>query len=381
MSDAKPHRTEAHSLFVIDLFCQVIDNYGDIGVCWRLARQLTQQTRHCVRLWVDNLAAFQRLAPQVNNSGKQALSSQITLYHWSQANHVPSAGDIVIEAFGCQLPELFISKMVHKNSLWINLEYLSAEDWVGDCHGLPSFQPNGLRKYFFFPGFTPATGGLLREPDLFERRNKWLAEPALRWAQLSRLGVSAKLCNLLQTSGRQVFLFNYPSAPVNALIEALETDPKPTVILQPQGSGPNVSSPAPNIHHVQIPFVPQPEFDSLLWSSDLNLVRGEDSVVRAHWAGKPFIWHIYPQADHAHLTKLSAWLNKSPFDQSIKQLQMAWNQEDTAVCKTILTTLLSHPEKWQNWQLSCQNWGLNLGQQPDLATNLLQFFTYHAGTR
>ncbi|MBY0444112.1 MAG: elongation factor P maturation arginine rhamnosyltransferase EarP, partial [Burkholderiales bacterium] len=36
-----------------DIFCRVIDNYGDIGVCWRLARQLSFEHGFAVRLMVD----------------------------------------------------------------------------------------------------------------------------------------------------------------------------------------------------------------------------------------------------------------------------------------------------------------------------------------
>jgi hypothetical protein len=39
------------------------------------------------------------------------------------------------------------------------------------------------------------------------------------------------------------------------------------------------------------------------------LVRGEDSFVRAQFAGKPFIWDIYPQDIDAHLKKLDAFLD------------------------------------------------------------------------
>ncbi len=38
-----------------DIFCAVVDNYGDIGVCWRLARQLAHEHGMTVRLWVDDL--------------------------------------------------------------------------------------------------------------------------------------------------------------------------------------------------------------------------------------------------------------------------------------------------------------------------------------
>ena len=39
-----------------DVFCRVVDNYGDAAVCWRLARQLADEHGARVRLWIDLLA-------------------------------------------------------------------------------------------------------------------------------------------------------------------------------------------------------------------------------------------------------------------------------------------------------------------------------------
>ena len=53
-------------------------------------------------------------------------------------------GDVVIEAFGCEIPEAFIAAIAQKTNehksrlVWINLEYLSAESYVERCHALPS---------------------------------------------------------------------------------------------------------------------------------------------------------------------------------------------------------------------------------------------------
>ena len=49
-----------------DVFCAVVDNYGDIGVCWRLSRQLAAEHGIAVRLWVDDLKPFARLCPAVD---------------------------------------------------------------------------------------------------------------------------------------------------------------------------------------------------------------------------------------------------------------------------------------------------------------------------
>src|SRR5690606_3909854 len=167
---------------------------------WRLARQLA--ARHdCgrIRLWVDDLASFRRIAPQIDPTAPQQQVGGITVLHWleskepasgraERANAPPALNDspehpvpadVVIEAFACTLPEAYVAAMSPRQ-LWLNLEYLSAEDWVESCHALPSMQGGGLRKFFFFPGFTDKTGGLLREYDLVAQRDRWQADPEQR---------------------------------------------------------------------------------------------------------------------------------------------------------------------------------------------------------
>src|SRR5690606_10085730 len=204
-------------------------------------------------------------------------------------------------------------------SLWINLEYLSAEDWVESCHGLPSLQPNGLQKYFFFPGFTGKTGGLLREPELIATQAAWKALPEQRWRLLSDIGMPAAQIQKLRQGWRQAFVFCYDNADANALARAFDQSGRPTVAIVPQGVMPQLATLQSDTLQVhESPFVDQESFDRLLWSCDLNIVRGEDSLVRAIWAGRPFLWHIYPQDQEAHLAKLDAWLARTPYAGPIK---------------------------------------------------------------
>lgn len=357
-----------------DIFCRVIDNFGDIGVCWRLTRQLAQmQGNHHVTLWVDDLSRFQRIENNVKLQAVQHLGPSIKVVHWTDPAPVYPPGDVVIEAFNCELPESFVKTMVIKDSLWINLEYLSAEPWVDACHALPSLQSNGLKKFFFFPGFTPLTGGLLREPGLLSQRDQWLSDPKLRWTLLRQIGVPDACIQGLQTGWRQALLFAYPSAPIEALVKGLTGDKSPWVLLVPQGMHPSVGALAcPQVTIVEIPFVDQRVFDQLLWSSDLNFVRGEDSLVRALWAGKPLIWQIYEQEEEAHLVKLSAWLNRSLYPADVKALMMAWNQRDTLRVQTHLANLLE-TSRWTQWQAAASEWTKQLAKQSDLADNLMAF--------
>lgn len=161
-----------------DLFCRVVDNYGDIGVCWRLARQLVQEHGHTVRLWVDDLRAFERLCPAVDTAAAAQRVSGVDIRRWSDDAGVAALlaedahaapHDVVVEAFACDIPEPMLQRMADaarqgRAPIWINLEYLSAEDWVATHHAMQSPHPRlPLVKHFFFPGMARGTGGVLRE--------------------------------------------------------------------------------------------------------------------------------------------------------------------------------------------------------------------------
>ncbi len=336
----------------IDLFCQVVDNYGDIGVCWRLAQQLQH---HCqLRLFVDDLQAFQRIEPLINPSTTTQKIQQTEIGTWASASSSIPA-NVVIEAFGCELPSAYQAIMPNSTQLWINLEYLSAEDWVESTHTLPSPQANGVTKYFFFPGFTPKTGGLLRPCNS--------QSTSINSAFWQRLGLEQP-----PSTAKVAFVFPYPQAPLDRLYQSLvQDDSSWTVLLA-------ATAPAPSLAQTQtltihrLPFVAQADFDALLDYADLNLVRGEDSFVRAIWAQKPFIWQPYIQDEDAHLDKLQAWLQTTSFDASLQQLIWDWNT-GLVSSETLKQTLL----QLSQWQQQSQHYAQLLAQQSDLTTQLLAF--------
>jgi len=357
-----------------DIFCRVVDNYGDIGVCWRLARQLARRpAAGPVRLWVDDLASFARIERRVDAGAPRQQVAGVELLHWADAAPAVEPHAVVIEAFACSPPAGFLARM--RDSLWINLEYLSAEDWIEECHALPSLQSSGLKKYFFFPGFTEATGGLLREPALASMRSDWLAEPGRRWQLLRRIGMPGALMDKLQAGWRQAFVFCYGDAPAGALAGALVRSGRPTVAIVPQGVLPGLAALQDDTLQVfESPFVDQDDFDRLLWSSDLNIVRGEDSLVRAIWAQQPFLWHIYRQEDDAHLVKLDAWLSRMQFSLSTASLMRAWNTGDEAGVSQGLEQALQG-DFWLQWRHETQRLHQRLASQTSLAERLLTFCT------
>jgi uncharacterized repeat protein (TIGR03837 family) len=275
-----------------DVFCRVIDNLGDIGVCWRLCRRLAA-LGDTVRLWVDDASALQFMAP----TGAQG----VTVRPWSDPGPHDTPGDVVVEAFACDPPARFVERMVQTSPtpVWINLEYLSAEAASARHHRLPSPQRNGLHKWFFYPGFEPSTGGLLREAGLGARR-----EAFDRTAWLASRGIP------LRPDERLVSLFCYRNPRLSAWWEWLGA--QPTLLLLTPGWATEQAQALPlppGLRTLALPWLDQDGYDELLWACDLNFVRGEDSLVRGLWAGQPLLWQIYPQDDGAHAAKLAAFLD------------------------------------------------------------------------
>jgi uncharacterized repeat protein (TIGR03837 family) len=364
-----------------DIFCRVIDNHGDLGVCWRLCADLTQRG-HAVRLWVDDASALAWMAPQgCANVDVRAWPTDVSLQALAQ-DHTFQVADVVVEAFGCELPEAFQALMVRDPApVWINLEYLSAEDYVARSHGLASpvmsGPAKGLTKWFFFPGFTPDTGGLLREPNLAQRQTAFDSEA---WLPQLRLP--------LQANAQRVSLFCYEPVALSNWLQQLAEQAQTTDVLVAQGrphaavqtalhqqgwtdaahawqQSTSATQGALTLH--PLPYLSQTNFDHLLWSCDLNMVRGEDSLVRALWAGKPFVWHIYPQDDNAHHDKLLAFESAVDMPASLRKFHAIWNGLETGPLPALPRAAI---DDWHVWAHQTQ---MRLWAQTDLTAQLLGF--------
>lgn len=388
-----------------DIFCCVVDNFGDIGVTWRLARQLkqegalpAQESEVQVRLWVDDLASFARICPGLDPALESQWVDGIHIQHWHDtlpADTIPAR--VVIEAFACQLPAPFIERMASqpRPPCWLNLEYLSAESWVEDCHGLASPQrlesqslgSLSLNKYFFFPGFTARTGGLLCERGLIVERERWQQDEAGLNAYWASLGLPPK-----QEHELRVSLFTYESAALTSLVECWCQSAISVTLLLPLGrslndvlTGAGLADAIPtaragellrsgNLAIKLLPMTDQAGYDRLLWSCDLNLVRGEDSFVRAQWAARPFLWHIYPQEEQAHMVKLDGFLDhylaKLPTatSQWLRGFSHALNQGENT-----REWWAQWPDHAAIWQQHGRHWSHKLLQDGDLVTRLVKF--------
>jgi uncharacterized repeat protein (TIGR03837 family) len=386
-----------------DIFCQVIDNFGDIGVCWRLACNLAQRGQR-VRLWVDDPSALQWMAPHAHVDAAEPYHPVQVRTWTANAPHlgVDMPGDVVIEAFGCTIDPAWVMSRSTINSIavravstasnhdlaykntsssehlltWINLEYLSAEAFVERNHGLPSLvmagPAKGLTKCFFYPGFTAGTGGLLREadmtlpsvlpiaPDSTLRASLFCYESAALPQLLQQLGKGPHSTQLQVTHGRA-------SAAVHTALQTLKIAiPNDQISNEiPLQSPLNLLNQLLNFEHLEINFtapMPQASYDALLHSCHLNVVRGEDSLVRALWAGQAFVWHIYPQNDGAHAAKLNAFLNWLQAPDDLRLFHHVWNG-------------LSHQPlpaiAWATWAEVAQRARARLMLQTDLTSQLI----------
>lgn len=349
-----------------NVFCKVIDNHGDIGVCWRLGADLASRAEQ-VRLWIDDASALRWMAPP-GHCG-------IEVRRWDDDTCFSSddVGDVLIEAFSCEIPSDFIALHGHAGvakRIWINLQYLSAEAASGRNHGLASPVPGavaaGLDKYFFYPGFQADTGGLLRESGLAGRQR---AFNAAQWLQ--GFGIE-------RGAARLISLFCYEPSALPGLLTDLALRPDPTRLLVTAGRATaavhaaigdlNGCNPAWNQHQAlkltYLPLLSQSEFDHLLWSCDVNFVRGEDSLVRALWAGRPVVWHIYRQNHDAHHAKLQAWLDWLQAPPSLRAFHDAWNARTDAPLPALDEA---------HWAPCFEAMRTQLLQQTDLCTRLLNF--------
>jgi len=376
-----------------DFFCRVIDNHGDVGVCWRLAVALARRGQR-VRLFIDDASALAWMAP-AGEPGVQVLAWQAA----SDATIEPGA--VVIEAFGCELPPDFVAAMAARAKrtaapVWINLEYLSAEAYVERSHGLRSPQSSGpgkgLHKWFFYPGFSARTGGLLHA-DLATPPGQPAATEAAAEAAAAAAAANdttdaadtraAQTQRWLAARGwaaapgeRSVLLFGYHNPALPGLLQRLAD--RPTLLRlapgAPQAALAKASLPA-GMRSIALPHVSQTDFDRLLAASELNLVRGEDSFVRAQVASDaPMLWQVYPQHDGAHAAKLQAFADvylhgaAPALASDVRSALLAFNGLAPWPAQ------LPAPQAWRDWH---RRWRSSLCSRPDLADALLGFVDKH----
>lgn len=367
-----------------DIFCNIVDNYGDIGICWRLSQQLVNDHHVQVRLFIDNLTTAKKIIPHLDSTLTEQAIQGVTVCTWPVVATMPA--EVVIETFSCALPDAYLVKMTQQQSIWINLEYLSAESWVGDFHAKPSPHPTlAITKHFYFPGFKNDTGGLIREHNLIAKRDTFLNSKIDQTKFWQALGIN----NESEKDSIKISLFCYPQANINQLLLALSATNQPSSIFLPfNGSIDTLSSIFTDFKQVNantlrlesitvhlLPFLSQSDYDHLLWACDLNFVRGEDSWIRAIWASKPFIWQPYIQTEDTHIKKMQAFLEvysceaTDEIKSTLLDAHLTWSNASISDTNN-LTRLVQNLPKLDSYTKQQAD---ILSALPDLATKLLSF--------
>ena len=343
----------AETALTWDIYCHVVDNYGDVGVCWRLARNLVERGQ-AVRLFIDDASALAWMAASADKR-----NDLLQIHAWDQ--QVGPCGDVVIEAFGAQLPEQALkalgdAKDTQRKVCWLNLEYLSAQASSKANHGLDSPVAQGpaagMPKQFFYPGFVRGTGGILRDKAATAMASE---SPDLAWPP------------------KRMALFAYDSPTLDLLIHQA-TKMGMTIQVAAGRTTEHVQQLADqhaiDVDNIElVPHCTQQQFDAWLNHQDFLVVRGEDSLTRAILSGKPFLWHIYPQEDGAHRIKLNAFLDwlEAPVDMqhAFKTLNGTRSLRDDAL---MVPADIGH---WHEWVACVRKARHKLLEQNDLVTRLL----------
>ena len=339
----------------IDIFCHVIDNFGDAGFVYRFATEMKLAFPSCrIKVFIDNVAVLAAIDSRIVTGSLTQEHDGIVFVDSSMLDEerVDALGcaDVLVEALGCYTPECYLEKALFTSPLIVNLEYLSAEQWVEECHLKESLLPKGTaKKYFFMPGFTKSTGGVIFNSRVQQNKKEIIAgRIAIINDLLHRCGITLPVAEGqligtvftyergfdtfvldLKHLDREVLLLCFGRKSRSGMEQTLSR-------LGGAGRGEGAFLMLGNIRIVFMPFITQGEYDTLLSCADFNLVRGEDSLVQAIGAGKPFIWNAYLQDDKYQRVKVEAfcaafqrYFNDETVFASYRELMMRFNDAAT----------------------------------------------------
>jgi hypothetical protein len=349
----------------VDVLCRVVDNFGDIGFAYRLARALSEppalavasHSTNRVRLVVDDLAAFAQLCPRVDPLAPCQTVDGILVVRRDDPGEaairpfLDERPRVALELYACGRPDWFESILFDERDtvprLVVNVEYLTAEPWAADFHKLPSLTRSPLvRKSIFMPGFIPGTGGLLEDAafrSLLDENSTTAGRLAIRNRLVSVFEL-AVVASALEPAGASpadalpadalpagavpadalwvtVFSYERDFSRIVDDLARLGNDggdgagtqrPVYALVAAGRGSGPffdawnRAGKPFPAR---ALPMLAQGDWDALLVASDFSIVRGEESFARAILAGNPFLWQCYPFGTGGQLPKVHAFLD------------------------------------------------------------------------
>jgi uncharacterized repeat protein (TIGR03837 family) len=334
----------------IDIFCHVVDNFGDIGVVYRFARALKAALPNStMRVFIDDLNTFKAICATIDPHKTIQEHESIIWVDSLRLDETLVAqlgiAELVFETFACEIPPAYLKRAYYESTLLINLEHLSAEEWVEGYHCKESLLHEGtLKKFYFMPGFTEHTGGLI--PN--ESRPVSITSSKERIDALLSL-IPDHLHKYIQDSGSMIYgsVFTYrrnldkfieDCVSISSSITLLAFGQKTIHSFRTTLEHLHITPSADGVHTIktvriiEMPFIAQQNYDQLLQLMDFNIVRGEDSLTRAVLSGKPFIWNAYLQDNRYQVVKVEAlcsimhrWIDNPRDFEEYQRLMIAFN--------------------------------------------------------
>lgn len=336
----------------IDIFCEIIDNFGDIGVVYRISKELKKIFQNVrIRMVLNRLEEFKAINKKVKDIDFQEIDGLICVTEKYVKENAETFGtaDVFIEAFGCNVPEEYIKRAKENSKLWINLEYLSGEKWIEDFHLCESLiDSKTLKKIFYMPGFSEKSGGVIIDSGFLERKEygKNNREEVLK-KYFPNVDIKDKLIGTV---------FSYEKNFDNLLEVLKDYERETLLILMGEKTQKSFSEILQKklrenfgkiikygkITMMYADFLSQEEYEEVISAADFNFTRGEDSFVRGILLEKPFMWHIYLQEEKAHMDKIKAFTER--FRESVEGL----TEKETEILDNYCTLLEDYNDREKN---------------------------------
>lgn len=363
----------------ITVLCKVVDNFGDIGVVWRLCCQLSNQIKKenftsKINLIVDDLASFNKICNSVDSNKSFQIVENINIFNWNDEKlcydeFSKNDGEnlsVILEVFQCGRP-LWMEKILFEEKLnrtvqIIMIDYLTAEKYAEDFHCLQSLtRSSKVQKVNFMPGFTNKTGGLIIDSE---------------WEHF---------CDY--KNNKTLLCFTYDRN-WDALANACKKSNYIEKVLIAPGKGFESLKKSfysnfikdSNLKIEELSFMNQNEWDKMLKNCGVLFIRGEESMSRACLSGIPFVWHAYPQSDEYQLIKVRALLERMSVHfkcEDFKIIEKVWiliNSAESEVEQEVFEkAILDFFDNAEKLVYGFREFALDLRKNGDLCSNLMTF--------
>lgn len=350
----------------ITVLCKVVDNFGDVGVMFRLVKQLRHLNSESleINIVIDDLISFNKIYNRINPEKDFQQIDGLNIYNWKSeefchSEFIKNDGEkmsIILECFQCGRPDwmekILFDEKLNRTVQIIMIDYLTAEKYAEDFHCLESLtRSKKVQKVNFMPGFTNKTGGLIIDDE---------------WKNLTEYNQHGK-----------ILVFTY-ERDWTGLVKALKTFGREVCVAQGRGFNSFMTAWGNDKGLIELPYMNQSEWDKMMKECSVLFIRGEESMSRACLSGIPFVWHAYPQSDEYQLVKVNALLErmsrhfKNDDFEVIKKVWLCFNlpekEVDVATMMTACSDFLNHAD---SFVYGFKDFALDLRKNGDLAANLM----------